>query len=142
MRRSKKRKLRAEAAATVERKERQKERAFVAAKTKKVRKRTSVAGRLKMHDALLAASIMEMRNVSAEYQQQRDVTEILLSVCAKAALGRELDEDDRAVLEDFLTKEDNPNPHLGSELDTEHMAATGEIREPDAGPSPDVQPGS
>lgn len=125
MRRSKKRKLRTEEAAKKENQERRAQREFVAVNHRKVQRRQSVRGRLAMHDGLMAGTLLEVKRFAADVQQRHDISEIILTVCAKAALGRELSEEDRDVLEDFLSK-------VGEA--TEEQAS-------DAGPSPDVQPG-
>jgi len=80
--------------------------------TKHIRRRTSVRGRLKLHDETMAGLLLQLRQFVSQVQQHADVVEIILTVLVKQALGQELSEEDRDVLEDFIERQ-QPGPGGG-----------------------------
>lgn len=136
MMRSKKRKLarlRTDEATARERAEREAQRAHVGASLKKVRKRQGVGAKIKQHDQLLAALLIQLRNLVADIQTKHDVIDIVQQLLTKAALGT-LTAEEREVLEDFQKENAPAEPEETQPVATAEQAA-------DAGPRADIQAG-
>jgi hypothetical protein len=104
------------------------------APVKKQRRGASLRGQVKTNQQVLGGLLVKLRELVAELQQQRDLTNIVLSILSKQALGRATPQD-LEVLDDFLEQEDD------GAVEEKPVEEPFVPAEPDAGPGADVQPG-
>jgi len=69
---------------------------------KKARRNISFRGKVQLHQRTLAGLLVELRQMTAGLEQQREIVNILLEIVCKHAAGREVSEEDKAVLDDYL----------------------------------------
>jgi len=77
---------------------------------KQARRRMSLRGQVQMHDRLLGALLMELRQFTIEIKQATDIHAMLIEVLTKQAGGRELTEEDKDVIRDYLENYSSPAP--------------------------------